>query len=80
MLLLTLVNACPWFSVLCALLLRMPLLLTQPAGLATYVPAVSWMSQWYHLLDSVFCRTHLFGFVVVVVLSVCFCSLFPMMK
>lgn len=73
MLLLTLVDACQWFSVLCALLLRMPLLLTQPAGLATYIPAVSWMSQWYHLLDSVFCR-------VVVVLSVCFCSLFPMMK
>lgn len=56
--------------VLGALLLRMPLLLTRATGMGTYIPAVSQMSQWYHLLDSVFCRTHLFGFLLM------FCLLF----
>lgn len=59
------IDPCQCLSmVLGALLLRVPLLLTRPAGMGTYIPAVSWMSQWYHFLDSVFRRTHLFGFFV----------------
>lgn len=57
MLLLTFVNACPWFSVLCSS--GCPC-----SSLGPLVWAISWMSQWYHLLDSVFRRTHLFGFLL----------------